>query len=302
MINIFKTKDIYLQMCRKSPDLHALSAEERLMLQDHLRKIYLEIEKVCDRHQLTVMLADGSVLGALRHKGFIPWDDDIDLNMSRKDYEAFIDKYSSELPSNYIVFAPNSKNGPISNFCKVMDMNTEIVHPGEEEQMNHYGISVDIFPLESIDPDRPLYNKWKRICSLLLIYIAASVSQYKSHSLLYRKLMSGSAAARFNYWFREFIGFIFSFKHTSEWQNAFDSYVRNVEDTGFVHRPSDFYRWEPIPQDVFFPVKKVPFDDINAYIPNKAIDILEYDFGDWHIVPKPEDRWEHFLVSIKFSK
>jgi len=299
---MFRTKDIYMRMCHQSKEIHVLTENERTKLQAHLRKMYQEVESVCDRHGLTVMLADGSVLGAIRHSGFIPWDDDIDLNMPRRDYEEFINTYASELPNHYKVYAPNSTNGPIANFAKVVDMNTEIILPGEENSSMSHGISIDIFPLEGINPHRKLHNIFKKYCSMALIYIIGSVTQYSNHSKLYRRLMSGSFAARFNYWFREFIGLFFSFLSRAEWQNIFDSFVRNTEDTGYVHRPSDIYKWEPIPRDVYLPVKRTKFDDITAYIPNNPEFLLEYDYGDWHYIPKSEEIWNHFLLSIKFSK
>lgn len=299
---MFRTKDIYMRMCHQSKEIHVLTEDERTKLQAHLRKMYQEVEAVCIRHGLTVMLADGSVLGAIRHGGFIPWDDDIDLNMPRRDYEEFINTYASELPGHYRVYAPNSINGPIANFAKVVDMNTEIILPGEENSTMSHGISIDIFPLEGIDPNRKLYNKLMKYCSMVLIYIIGSVTQYSNHSKLYRRLMSGSPAARFNYWFRELIGFFFSFLSRVEWQNIFDSFVRNTEETGFVHRPSDIYKWEPIPIDVYLPVKRTKFDDITAFVPNNSEFLLEYDYGNWHYIPQTEEIWNHFLLSIKFSK
>ena len=299
---MFRTKDIYMRMCHQSKEIHVLTEDERTKLQAHLRKMYQEVEAVCNRHGLAVMLADGSVLGAIRNGGFIPWDDDIDLNMPRRDYEEFINTYASELPDHYRVYAPNSITGPIANFAKVVDMNTEIILPGEENSTMSHGISIDIFPLEGIDPNRKLYNKLMKYCSMALIYIIGSVTQYSNHSKLYRRLMSGSFAARFNYWFRELIGFFFSFFSRVEWQNMFDSFVRNTEETGFVHRPSDIYKWEPIPMDVYLPVKRTKFDDITAYIPNNPEFLLEYDYGDWHYIPQTEEIWNHFLLSIKFSK
>lgn len=299
---MFRTKDIYMRMCHQSKEIHVLTEDERTKLQAHLRKMYQEVEAVCNRHGLTVMLADGSVLGAIRHGGFIPWDDDIDLNMPRRDYEKFINTYVSELPGHYRVYAPNSINGPIANFAKVVDMNTEIILPGEENSTISHGISIDIFPLEGIDPNRKLYNKIMKYCSMVLIYIIGSVTQYSNRSKLYRRLMSGSPAARFNYWFRELIGFFFSFLSRVEWQNIFDSFVRNTEETGFVHRPSDIYKWEPIPIDIYLPVKRTKFDDITAFIPNNSEFLLEYDYGDWHYIPQTEEIWNHFLLSIKFSR
>ena len=53
---------------------------------------------------------------------------------------------------------------------------------------------------------------------------------------------------------------------------------------------------------MYLPVKQIAFDDITAYIPNNPEYLLEYDYGDWHYIPKPEERWAHFLVSIKFTK
>lgn len=299
---MFRTKDLYMRMCHQSKEIHVLTEDERTKLQAHLRKMYQEVEAVCNRHGLTVMLADGSVLGAIRHGGFIPWDDDIDLNMPRRDYEEFINIYASELPDHYRVYAPNSINGPIANFAKVVDMNTEIILPGEENSTMSHGIFVDIFPLEGIDPNRKLYNKFMKYCSMALIYIIGSVTQYSNHSKLYRRLMSGCFAARFNYWFRELIGFFFSFLSRVEWQNVFDSLVRNTEDTGYVHRPSDIYKWEPIPIDIYLPVKRTKFDDITAFIPNNSEFLLEYDYGDWHYIPHTEEIWNHFLLSIKFSR
>lgn len=114
---MLSTKDLYMKACMQSKELHAMTDEERSRLQEHLRKMYLEIEKVCDRHNLRMCTGYGTVLGAIRHKGFIPWDDDMDLLMPREDYDKLINLYADELPENLKIYAPNSKNGPITRFA-----------------------------------------------------------------------------------------------------------------------------------------------------------------------------------------
>ena len=103
-MKLFNTRALYWEACRNSKDLHAMTDDERRNLQAHLRHIYLDIEKVCKKHNLQMMVAYGTVLGALRHKGFIPWDDDIDLFMPRKDYDLLVNKYAEELPAKYKIF------------------------------------------------------------------------------------------------------------------------------------------------------------------------------------------------------
>ena len=69
--------------------LRQLTEEESTEMKDVLMKMYQVVAQVCAEHGLTIMLCGGSCLGAIRHQGFIPWDDDLDLCMPRRDYDIF---------------------------------------------------------------------------------------------------------------------------------------------------------------------------------------------------------------------
>ena len=83
-------KETVNQKYRTDPSVRHLSDEELEKLKHVLLEIYLDIQAVCDKYGLVCMLLGGSALGAVRHKGFIPWDDDLDIGMPRDDYEIFI--------------------------------------------------------------------------------------------------------------------------------------------------------------------------------------------------------------------
>lgn len=297
---MLRTLPLFLKACKGATCLHRLTDSERYQLQEHLRGMYTDIEKVCKDHNLTIMMAYGSILGAIRHNGFIPWDDDVDLYMPRKDYNIFFDIYSKELPDNYITYAPNCVNGPIYRFGKVIDKNTTFIAPGEENRDFHRGIYVDIFPLENIGTNRCI-NFIKRIVSSLLIYISGSVAQYEGKSTIYKRIMLSTQKSKHNYFFRKTIGFIFSFYNSKKWYNVFDRFVQHRVETGYMHDPSGAYQWKPIPNSVFIPTKRVKFDNIEANIPKDSFFLLKRDFNDWQYIPSPEERWEHFIYKIKFD-
>ena len=197
-MNLLRTKLLYQEACRNSPDVHVINESERKELQHHLLNMYKDIEAVCIRHNLTVMLAYGSVLGAVRHGGFIPWDDDMDLIMPRKDYELLINQYAEELPSYLRIYAPNSRNKAIARFAKVVDIRSKFIE-AEADDLDDpsQGVFVDIFPLDSIGVSS-LRNTINRYISMFLMYMGSSVGFYEKKSASYRKLMTYSVATRFN--------------------------------------------------------------------------------------------------------
>ncbi|MBQ6167384.1 MAG: LicD family protein [Muribaculaceae bacterium] len=300
-MNFIRTKDLLQEACYASDDVHQMTDDERTKLQHHLLGMYNEIEAVCVKHNLTVMLAYGSVLGAIRHGGFIPWDDDLDLFMPRQDYELFINEYADELPSHLRVYAPNSKNGTFGRFAKVIDINTKFIPAGVRDNGSpKQGIFVDIFPLDSIKK-RPFRNKISRFVGMAMMYIGESVGRYKAHSKLFRQLMMHSTTTKINYWFRQTIGFLFSFIGYQKWMNLVDSFCANDNQTGYVSDLMGDYTWNPIPVVEFFPPTIGKFEGRNVFLPHQPIKHLERYYGNWQRIPPEEERWLHFIREIRFE-
>lgn len=300
-MNFIKTKALYRQACKDSNDLHIITEEERVELQKHLLKMYKEIESVCMRHNLSVMLAYGSVLGAIRHGGFIPWDDDIDLFMPRKDYDLFIHRYSAELPEYLRVYAPNLKNKSISRFAKVVDVRTKFIE-AEADDLNDpsQGVFVDIFPLESMKKT-PLVNSIRKYFSLMLMYVGSSVRQYELNYKSYKKLMTNSKLGRINYWIRNILGFCFSFWNYSKWYSIIDHFCKSNESTGYLADLIGIYKWQPIPKEVFLPPQKGTFEHISVFLPNDPVRHLELTYASWQELPPEEERYQHYIRSLKLS-
>ena len=299
---MLSTKDLYMKACMQSKELHAMTDEERSRLQEHLRKMYLEIEKVCDRHGLRMCTGYGTVLGVIRHQGFIPWDDDMDLLMPREDYDKLINLYADELPENMKIYAPNSKNKAIYRFAKVVDTNTRFIYPGAYDEDSR-GIFVDIFPIENTMNNEYLI-KIKRFFAMILMVISSSVDQYQTNELTYKKLMCSSAKGKRAYRFRNILGMLFSFMSKEIWYNVLDKFLQHSRNTELCSVPSgDGAKWKyfkPYPKSIYFPAKKMKFDDIEVYAPNMPERHCEIEYGDWTWIPPVEERWQHFIKRISF--
>ena len=117
-------------------------------LQLRMLKILLAFDKVCREHDLRYCIFAGTLLGAIRHKGFIPWDDDMDVGMPRPDYERFIQHAAEWLPTPYeFVCAENDENYPLP-FGKIQDASTTLI---ERKHLSYLGgIYVDVFPYDGV--------------------------------------------------------------------------------------------------------------------------------------------------------
>lgn len=139
-------------------------------------EVLLEVDRVCKKHNITYYLGEGTLLGAVRHNGFIPWDDDIDILMKREDYEKFIKIAPNELKQDYFLQNINSEKNFWVFFSKV-----RLLRPTEFNQLDikdlteHNGPYIDIFPIDYVP------NK----TSIQQLFIAKLVRAYR-YMLFYK--------------------------------------------------------------------------------------------------------------------
>ncbi len=134
----------------------------KLLTIDEIKQTELSIldyiDCVCKQHNIRYYLAYGTLLGAIRHKGFIPWDDDIDIYMLREDYDRFIKLLSAEKDNHYSILSIYNDSDYFYEFAKVVDNRTCVITENVKENHNE-GVWVDIFPLD----DAPKFlrmTKW----------------------------------------------------------------------------------------------------------------------------------------------
>jgi lipopolysaccharide cholinephosphotransferase len=128
------------------------------LLHQRILNILLAVDQCCKEHGLRYYIWAGTQLGAVRHKGFIPWDDDIDIAMPRPDYEQLIGHCKEWLPEPYeLVCAENDKTYPLP-FGKIQDASTTLI---ERLHLRYLGgLYIDVFPIDGV-PQNSLRRKWQ---------------------------------------------------------------------------------------------------------------------------------------------
>ncbi len=154
--------------------------------------ILLHVAKFCDEHGLRYFLAYGTLIGAVRHKGFIPWDDDIDIQMPREDYEKLIEIYPKEnTDEKYFLLTPEMK-GAHHPYVKIIDTRTVKKELGAKKN-SLLGVDIDVFPLDGQPDDLQAYGKfYDKLYTLYKRYLYSDTAlkglpfKTKIHMLLYR--------------------------------------------------------------------------------------------------------------------
>ena len=126
--------------------------------------ILVEFDALCKKHELLYWLDSGTLLGAVRHQGFIPWDDDIDLSMPLEDYNRFLTIAKDELSSDIFFQTSQSDKNFKFDYIKLRSNKASIVefHEKDQDINYHQGVFVDIFPMlaiEHTEVNKEFYNK-----------------------------------------------------------------------------------------------------------------------------------------------
>lgn len=133
--------------------MRRLTVEE---YKDREIKILDHIDDICKENDIKYSIFFGTLLGAIRHKGFIPWDDDIDIVMSRKEYEKFINTYNKN--EEYELLSYRNRSELAFPFTKICDKKTILKWTQEFHEKQEYGLFVDIFPYDNL-PDNRVVKK-----------------------------------------------------------------------------------------------------------------------------------------------
>lgn len=130
-------------------------------------RMFRIIDYICKKHNIQYWMCSGTLLGAVRHKGFIPWDDDLDICMLREDYEHFVKIAPSEFPIDMMLQThetdPHYHYLPLP--CKVRDKKSFILSPGYEDEESEKGLFIDIFPADRYHTNKLvfMYEKCMKI-------------------------------------------------------------------------------------------------------------------------------------------
>lgn len=116
-------------------------------------EILKEVKRICDENNITYSLEGGTLLGAIRHKGFIPWDDDLDISMVRTEYERFLKIAPGAIKPEYVVQSWYSDAGYGLPFAKVRKRNTLYLEKATEKAACNQGIFIDVFPYDEYPED-----------------------------------------------------------------------------------------------------------------------------------------------------
>ena len=281
--------------------IHNITDEERAEVQQCLLYMLKDIDYVCQKHDITYMLGGGTALGAVRHKGFIPWDDDLDLNMPRDDYEKFLTVMQDELGDYYDFSYPNSAHVDYP-FLKIFKKDTKFVELFDNMEYN--AMWVDVFPVEYA-PDNTFLRQLKgRVADFLFHGIGANLLIRKNNNTATKNMYMGSWKRRLRYQFAMAMGTLLSFMSYKCVFNIFDNFVRSNKSTQIMTVPTGrkYYLGECLPVDVIYPVQKIQFCDMEAPVYHDVKAYLTALYGDYMQIPPVEQREKHMVAEFSIDK
>lgn len=268
--------------------------EDNILNSIHRVSLYLllEFDRVCRENNLTYFLDSGTALGAVRHGGFIPWDDDIDVGMPRKDYEAFLRIGQDSLPQDIFIQTPQTDSSYRKNSAK---LRLEGTHFSDSEGVpcKHDGFFIDIFPFDNV-PQNLLKARWYVAFSRVVFWIIRTWhSNKRSPSFIYRSLQT-----LVKKWPEDRI------RRINEFYLRFCTKYQSVE-TGKV--TSFFWRMTQNKTYIFdvdkmLPTKDILFEGHSVKIMNSPDYYLTKMYGDYMTLPPENKRHYHCKGIIDFGK
>ena len=263
---------------------------------DKLHNVELELlnefVRICDKNKLTYFLVGGSLLGAVRHSGFIPWDDDIDVGMPRKDYDKFLKIVTKELKDDYFIRSVETNKDYYLPFAKIMKKNTLFVEEAKNndnpETYGDKGIFIDIFPFENVKKFGLGYKT-----RFALSYAIMDTIFYKLGSCELKDTKYKPLTILFSIFSKRRLTKIFHHIVT-KCKDDNSKYI-SVIGAGYG------FRKEFMERSNVLPVKKITFENKKYNGMNNNDAYLSSLYGDYMKLPPKEKRINHKPMRLSFD-
>lgn len=262
--------------------MRTLQTEE---IKERLAQILAAVTDFCDKNDICYFLAWGTLLGAVRHKGFIPWDDDVDIWIPRPDYNRFVREFCHE---TYIFRSMEKEQDWPLCFGKVCDRR----YHARDEFGHDYGLYVDVFPLDGLPADERQRRKhiaavrarervWSSQVLTRKTALSFSLPLSKNLSIIGARLIHPFLPEQ------KVVGQLLKEYHNYTWEGA-SSVIDFSADT--IFDKSDFV-----------PAKDGQFESLVCNVPNNEETILQKHYGDFMTIPPEKERYNHGITAVPAS-
>lgn len=264
----------------------------------HLQSLELMILKdfikICEENNLTYYMYAGSLLGAVRHNGFIPWDDDLDVVMFRDDFEKFKEIFIASQNDKYELLCNETHRDYFHLLAKLMLKGTKFEESWVNQVDFHIGINMDIFVLDDLSDNNFkrnyqlkksfFYNKLL-IMSKIKLDDLPFVTKIITHTGYYILNLFRIKPSTLN---KRCLNFLKKYKNS------------NAECVFDISATAEEYP-QIFSKDDFKDIEKIQFEDINVNIPSGYDNILKSLYGDYMQLPPKEDRYNHITETLDFG-
>jgi lipopolysaccharide cholinephosphotransferase len=271
-------------------------------LQREVLEILKDFVKICEEHDLTYFGLYGTGIGALRPKGFIPWDDDIDIGMPREDYEKFIKIAAATMGDKYVIGnAEHLKNYPLMT-TRWMKKGTEFREYTLRDLDCFLGIFMDIYAYDSVCDDkwgmiRQAYAAWFWSKLLILRHIPCPIPRMYRFGGMKAKLVNGVCAV--------IHGIMVLLRVSPDWiyQRCKKASMRynHIKTRKLAYFAGEKPIFNMISRRNSFPLIRLPFEGVEVCFPKDIHRMLTSVYGDYMMLPPVEKRKNHCPYRLRFK-